>query len=297
MVVFINRKFWSLRILYDKVETVSSFHFFYRGIDMFENRQKTINKVVEIPINNIIPNPAQPRRIFENGELESLSLSIRENGIIQPISVRKNMHGQFEIIAGERRIRAAKLAGLTNVPCIICDTTPKQSAIFAVLENVQRSDLSPIEEADALNQLIIEWNVTQEDAAARLGIAQSTFSNKLRLLKLFPETQNIVTQEKLNERQARALLRIKDKNKQVYIAKMIADKKLNVADTEKLIDKYLLTANKTTQSKKFIVKDVRLFINTINKAISTMKQAGIPAMSQKSENEEYIEYTVRIPIL
>ena len=173
---------------------------------------------------------------------------------------------------------------------------------MAILENLQRSDLNPIEEAQALYKLIVEWNVTQHDAAARLGIAQSTIANKLRLLKLAPETQKLVACENLNERQARALLKLTDKNIQLEAARKISDEGLNVAESEQLVNK--LAAAKSDQTKqaakpgrKIIVKDVRLFINTINNAIKTMKNAGIPALAEKSENDGYIEYKVKIPIM
>ncbi len=269
---------------------------------MFENKPKSVNKVVLIKTADILPNPAQPRCVFESAQLESLSQSIKENGVLQPISVRKNIKGEYELIAGERRLRAAKLADMETIPCIVTDATEQQSAILAILENLQRSDLNPIEEAQALYKLIVEWNVTQFDAAARLGIAQSTIANKLRLLKLAPETQKLIVSENLNERQARALLKLPDEKLQLEAAKKIADERLNVAQSEDLIAAIVLSGGKTEAkadkpNRKIIVKDVRLFINTINKAIRTMKNAGIPAQAEKNENDGYIEYKVKIPIM
>lgn len=263
---------------------------------MFEKREKAINKVVMISVDNIIPNPAQPRKEFVEDSLESLSKSIKENGILQPISVRRIATDKYEIIAGERRLRASKLAQLSKVPCIVTEVTPKQSAIFAVLENIQRADLNPIEQASALKQLIYEWNVTQEEASARLGIAQSTIANKLRILKLADKTKEILVSANLNERQARALLKITDANTQISVAEYIVAKGLNVAQTESYIESVILNSTKPTPKRKFVVRDVRLFINTINNAIKTMKQAGINASSRKVENDGYIEYTVKIPI-
>lgn len=272
---------------------------------MFETRQKTVNKVVLIKAASILPNPAQPRKTFEDAALESLSQSIKENGLLQPISVRKSANGLYELIAGERRLRAAKLSGLNEIPCIVTEATPKQSAVLAILENLQRSDLNPIEEADALYKLIVEWNVTQEDAAARLGMAQSTIANKLRLLKLAPETRGLVSEQKLNERQARALLKLTDPKIQAKAAGIIARDGLNVAESERLVGQLLLnsrgadlalSSKRDKPKRKIIVKDIRLFINTINNAVSTMKRAGIMAKTERNDCGDYIEYKVRIPV-
>lgn len=252
-------------------------------------------KVVQIPINSIHPNPAQPRRVFSEQELLELSRSIRTNGLLQPISVRRVKDG-YELIAGERRLRACKIAGLDTVSCIISDCSPETSAVLAMTENLQRQDLQIFEEAEGIRQLIEQWNVTQEEAALRLGKSQSTLANKLRLLKLTKEEREKITACGLTERHARALLRIKDETLRETALNQIIARDCNVKQAEDLIDKLLAGSEKPKKTKRtVVVKDVRIFLNTINHAIETMKQSGINAQTLKSETDEYIECLVRIP--
>ena len=261
------------------------------------NKEKVVNKVVLIPAAEIVPNPAQPRVDFNDKELQSLAESIRENGILQPISVRRSSSGSYELISGERRLKAAQLVGMEQVPCIVIDTSDRQSAVFALLENIQRQDLNCFEEAKALEALINEWNITQEEAASRLGMAQSTVANKIRLLKLPEEAAQIIADNNLSERHARALLKLKDPDRQIAAAAWIAEQNLNVVQTEKYIESLLIEPKEPQiKRKRLIVKDIRLFLNTINNAIDTMKQAGIPAQAQKKQEDDYIEYVVKIPI-
>lgn len=251
-------------------------------------------KVVQLNINLIHPNPAQPRRSFSEEELLGLSRSIRTNGLIQPISVRRIKDG-YELIAGERRLRACKMAGLTTVACIISDCTPERSAMLAMTENLQRQDLQIFEEAEGIRRLIEEWNVTQEEAALRLGKSQSTLANKLRLLRLTPEEREKITVCGLTERHARALLRITEDKLREKTLNQIIVKHLNVQQTDDLVEK-LLNENAAPKSKRtFVIKDVRIFFNTINHAIETMKKSGINAQTLKSETDDYIECVVRIP--
>jgi len=251
-------------------------------------------KVVMLPVEKIVPNPAQPRQEFDKREIMSLAQSIRENGVLQPIIVRKNYNKEYELISGERRLRAAKEADFTEIPAIILDATAKQSAIYAILENIQRKDLTLFEEAYALRSLINEWGVTQEEAAQKLGKAQSTIANKLRLLMLSNVEQEIIIKYQLTERHARAILRIKDENLRLDVLKHIAKRGMNVSEAESYIER--ATRLKPAEGRRlFIVKDVRIFINTINKAIDVMKSAGINAEAHKKESDNYIEYLVRIP--
>jgi ParB family chromosome partitioning protein len=256
-------------------------------------------KVVEISLDKIVPNPSQPRRIFAQNELDSLSESIRANGLLQPILVRKKGFG-YELIAGERRLRACRIAGLKTVSCIVNDCDEKQSAIFAMLENLQRQDLQLFEEAEGIQRLIAEWGVTQEEAASRLGKSQSTLANKMRLLRLSPEQRKKITEAGLTERHARALLRITQEDKRDLVLDEIIDKNLNVHQTDELIESLMtpipvLEEPKSKMSRTFIVKDIRIFMNTINNAIDMMKKSGIQAVTQKKETEDYIECVVRIP--
>lgn len=146
-------------------------------------------KLVKLPVSRILPNPAQPRKDFDQAALESLAQSIKENGLLQPVTVRRE-NGGYTLIAGERRLRACKLAGLKEIPAIVTECAPEDSAVLALLENLQRKDLQMFEQANALVNLLREWHITQEEAAKRLGISQSYLANKLRLLKLSPEEQS-----------------------------------------------------------------------------------------------------------
>ncbi|MFZ2537432.1 MAG: ParB/RepB/Spo0J family partition protein [Oscillospiraceae bacterium] len=255
-----------------------------------------INKVVLLDVNLITPNPSQPRIVFNQADIESLSNSILANGLLQPLTVRR-YSDHFELVSGERRLRALKYANIQLAPCIIVDTSDKQSAVFALLENLQREDLNYFEESSAIKNLIVEWGVSQQEVGTRLGKAQPTIANKLRLLKYDKETQKLLLENNINERQARALLKITDIKLLKVAIEYIVNKQLNVAQTEKYIESIINID--TVEKKKFhpIVKDIRIFLNTINHAIGLMKQSGINAVSEKNENDEYIEYIVRIPII
>lgn len=256
---------------------------------------QTINKVVLLDVNQITPNPSQPRFVFNQTEIESLSASILANGLLQPLTVRR-CDDHFELISGERRLRALKHGKVSLAPCIIVDTTDKQSAVFALLENLQREDLNYFEEAYALKNLIVEWGVSQQELGDRLGKAQPTIANKLRLLRYDTQTQQLLLESNINERQARALLKVPSQEILKPIIEYITKNELNVAQTEKYIETF--TNSQVIEHRKYhpIVKDIRIFFNTINHAISLMKQSGINAVSEKNEGDDYIEYIVRIPI-
>ncbi|MBQ9743377.1 MAG: ParB/RepB/Spo0J family partition protein [Ruminococcus sp.] len=259
---------------------------------------KEENKVIEVPTIQIRPNKTQPRKVFDEDELRMLAQSISTNGILQPLTVRRLSQSEFELVAGERRLRAAVLAGLSKVPCVLIKCTDKESAIFALLENLQRSDLNMFEEARGISRLIRKYGITQEEAAIRLGKKQSTIANKLRLLKLSLEDQDWIIQAGLSERHARALLRIdSDELRKEMLSRIVAEG-LSAKDTEDQVMKLLCRATITQspkQEKRFVIRDVRIFVNTINKAVDTMRLSGINAVSKKLETEEFIEYTVKIP--
>ena len=256
------------------------------------------NKISEIPIIKIRPNKAQPRKVFNEDELSALSRSIAENGILQPLTVRKASQSEFELIAGERRLRAAILAGMKRVPCIIVKCTDKESAVYALLENLQRADLGIFEEARRISRLIRRYGLTQEQAADKLGKTQSTIANKLRLLKLSGEEQEWIENAGLTERHARALLKIDDEDiRREVLSKIISDN-LNVSQTEALVGIYKHNNPKTEKNRgrsKAVIKDIRIFLNSINRAIDTMRLSGIDAQSVKTDSENFIEYTIRIP--
>ena len=263
------------------------------AMSMFEILKKQ-GLVMSIALSDIVPNPAQPRRNFDENELSALGESIRENGLIQPISVRK-IKGGFELIAGERRFRACKLIGRQKIEAVVYDIGDEDSAVWALIENLQRSNLGPFEEAEALFKLISGWNIPREAAAKKLGLASSTLSNKLRILKLEPEIRKIITENNLTERHARELLRIETEKGREEAAEFIAAKELNVPETVKYIDRLLERKKPKRNKTRYFVKDLRIFINTFEHAVDVMNSAGLGAVSSVSENEESFIYTVAVP--
>lgn len=259
---------------------------------------KNENKISDIPIIKIRPNKAQPRKVFNEEDLNALSQSITENGILQPLTVRKVSATEYELIAGERRLRASVLAGLRKVPCIVIKCSEKESAVYALLENLQRSDLGMFEEARGISRLIRRYGLTQQEAAVKLGKTQSTIANKLRLLRLTYEEQEWIENAGLSERHARALLKLGDEGARREALSKIISENLNVQQSENLINLMLNSNPKNNKKQGFskaVIKDVRIFVNTINKAIDTMRLAGIDAQSDKTDTDNFIEYTIRIP--
>ena len=258
---------------------------------------KNENKILELPIIKIRPNKAQPRRQFDDLELQSLARSVAENGILQPLTVRKISATEFELVTGERRLRASALAGLKKVPCIVVRCSDKESAIYALLENLQRADLGIFEEARGISRLIRRYGLTQEQAAEKLGRTQSTIANKLRLLRLSAEEQEWIENAGLSERHARALLKLESETKRREVLSRVIAESLNVSQTEALVNLFLNSAppKQTRGKRKAVIKDFRIFVNTINKAVDTMRLAGINAKTHQTDNDSFIEYTIRIP--
>lgn len=263
---------------------------------MKTERIKCAAEVYNIPQDMIDPNPDQPRRRFDFDELEGLAQSIRENGILQPITVKKTDGKRFELVSGERRLRAARLVGFTKIPAIVVDIDEKDSAVFSLLENLQRQGLDFFEEAEAIERLLSDFSMSREDVARRLGLAQSTISNKLRILRLPEEMRFKLSRAGLTERHARALLMLPDDVQRARALSIIIDRHLNVAESERLIEQMISRTQKPKSAIKGI-RDIRLFINTLNHAVDTIRRAGVDADTAKSETAEYIEYIVRIPKL
>lgn len=255
------------------------------------------NEIVQINIEKVIPNIYQPRKYFNEEAIEELSQSIKQFGIIQPLTVRK-MGEVFELVAGERRLRAAKLANLEDVPCNIIDITDSESAQIALLENLQREDLNYIEEAEAYYNLINDHNFTQDELAKRMGKKQSTIANKLRLLKLSSEVRQLCLENKLTERHSRALLTVPSEELQLKIVKIVIRDELNVKKTEELINRELLKLAgqelKNKKGKRSIKSALpaKLYVNTIKQVL---QKFDIPAEYLCKEEEDFIEVTVKIP--
>jgi ParB family chromosome partitioning protein len=267
---------------------------------MFRSNNDDKNKVISLAIEKIKPNPYQPRKHFDKAALEELSASIRQYGVLQPINVRKIGSGGYELVAGERRLRASKMAELREIPAIVVDIDDNDSAVLALIENLQREDLSFMEEAEGYFHLISEHGFTQEELAQKVGKNQSTIANKLRLLKLPPLVKKMITDNNLTERHARALLKLPDEQLQLKILKTVCEKGLNVKRTEELIQKTIekVTDNSDKPKKGKQIRafrDIRIFVNTLKQAVDMMKQSGIEAKASQTDKGDYIEYVIRIP--
>lgn len=271
------------------------------------------NRVMLISPNHIYPNPDQPRQHFEAQGLTELADSIRIHGILQPLTVRRRPGGRFELISGERRLRAAVLCGLTEVPCLIFDVGRESSALLSIIENLQRRDLDFLEEAEALSRLISTYGLSQEEAAVKIGKSQSAVANKLRLLRLAPDVLELLRRSGCTERHARALLRLSEEEQQRNAAQHIVDKHLNVAQTEQHVAEVLRGLTQPTplplpaksppakavpppvKRTTYLIKDVRFFLNTVKNGLSMMNSAGVAAQCQQVEESDAILLTIRIP--
>lgn len=246
-------------------------------------------KVVKVPENKIFPNPYQPRKTFDEEALADLSSSIKQFGVLQPLLVAPADGGRYLLIAGERRLRASRMAGLKEIPVIISEYTSQQIAEIALIENLQREDLHFLEEADGYEQLMDKFHLTQEAMAARVGKKQSTIANKLRLLRLSGTVRKMLVDHALSERHARALLKLENEKSQLEVLGKVIEKKLSVRQTEELIAKMLEGVKSEKKRRLVIVNDVRIYLNSIKKIVTAIKDVGIPVnMEQTIEGEDVI---------
>lgn len=251
-------------------------------------------KVVKVPIDTIFPNPYQPRKNFDDAALEDLSASIAQYGVLQPLLVSPAEDGRYMLIAGERRLRASKMAKLAEVPVIISEYTSQQIAEIALIENLQREDLHYLEEAEGYEKLMNQFHITQEAMAARVGKKQSTIANKLRLLRLSAPVRKVLMDAELSERHARALLKLPDDEKRLEVLETIVAKSFSVRQTEEYINKLLDGKSEEKRKRMVIVNDVRIYLNSIKQVVDAVKTARIPvAMEQTLEGDEVI-ISVRI---
>ena len=253
-------------------------------------------KVFFLKLEAILPNPNQPRRRFDIEGLRELAQSIEQYGVLQPLTVRKTATG-YELVAGERRLRASRMAGLKQVPCLLMRIDAEQSSLIALVENLQRRDLDFFEEAEGLKSLIRIYGLSQEEAAGRVGISQSAVANKLRLLRHPPEVISLIRKYNLTERHARALLRLEEYADRMEVLDRIIRQNLNVAQSEQYIENLLARKSEPAKQKnaQYVLKDVRLFLNTVGRAVDMMRQAGVPAGMDKRELEKEIVLTIKIP--
>lgn len=256
-----------------------------------------------IAVDSIRPNPYQPRKIFTQTALEELANSIAEHGLMQPITVRM-IGNSYELIAGERRLKASKLAGLVEIPAVITDVNTKDSAVLALIENLQRENLNFLEESEAFYAIMQDYGYTQQELAKTLGKNQSTVANKLRLLKLAPSIKKKILEYNLTERHARALLRLPSEELQLDVVDKVGKQELNVKKTEQMIEQILVTLTEVVtpedkQNKrrfKAFVRDIRLFTNTITQAVDMIQQSGIDAKYTMKQEDDGYEIRIKIPM-
>jgi ParB family transcriptional regulator, chromosome partitioning protein len=283
-------------------------HPFSRLFGIGEKSQQTLDpepaekndneEVLQIPVQHIIPNRFQPRTVFIDERIEELSQTIEAHGIIQPIVIRGIGENQYELIAGERRWRAVQKLGWEKIPAIVKEMDDSQTASVALIENLQREELTAIEEAMAYAKLLELHGLTQEGLAQKLGKGQSTIANKLRLLKLPQSIQDALLQKKITERHARALIVLKTPEKMELVLAEILEKQLNVKQTEDRVKKMIEseTAEKKPQARrKSYSKDMRLAINTVRQSVDMVVQSGLSIDTEEEEHEEFYQFTIRIP--
>lgn len=242
----------------------------------------------------IARNPNQPRKYFDPEAINQLADSIRQYGVLNPLTVRRTGEG-YELIAGERRLRAAKQAGLLEVPCIVMAASEQDSSALALVENLQRRDLDFFEEAWGFKKLIDTFGLTQDEAARKVGKTQSAVANKLRLLRLSQDNIRMIRDGGLTERHARALLRIADEKERLQATAYIIEHQFNVSRTEQYIDKLLEQPTEEKRTVLRLIKDVRLFLNTVDKAVGMMKQSGVDAKVEKEEKDNGMLLHILIP--
>lgn len=251
----------------------------------------------QIEVSKIVPNPNQPRKDFADEAILKLADSIRQYGIIQPLTVRQTGDG-YELISGERRLRASKELGMETVPCVIMNVNEMKSAEMSIIENLLREDLNIFEQAHAIETLIDTYDLTQEQIAKKLSNSQSFIANKLRLLRLGDEEREKILKNNLTERHARALLRIYDTDTRRKVLDRIIEEGLNVTRSEELIEKIIVSSKIEARDNIPSVrtfKDVKSFYLAIDRAIDSVKNSGINIKSRRIENDEFTELTILIP--
>jgi ParB family chromosome partitioning protein len=268
-----------------------------RNFSMDKSQSNTLEI---IPVDYIRPNPYQPRRVFSEESLNELAHSIKRYGLLQPITVRKLSHNYFEIIAGERRWRAVCKAGFTHIKAVVQPALDEDSAVIALIENLQREDLHFFEEAEGYQSLMKEHGLTQEELARRLGMNQSTVANKMRILKLPLPVKDLISTYKLSERHARALLRLHNEEAQMKVLHEIRQRNLSVKLTEDLVEKMLskLYGEEPPEMKRqnvvCIMRDYRIYLNTIKKALARIKKSGVKVSFSATESKDKLSISIEL---
>ena len=264
-----------------------------------EMRLKKEKAVYQLPIEKVRPNPYQPRKYFNLSALEELAESITAYGILQPVTVRKMGGGYYELVAGERRLRAAEMAGLTTVPAIFVQVSDSDSAVLAFIENIQRQNLSFLEEAEGYRNMMEDYGLTQEELAAKLSKSQSAIANKLRVLKLEDSVKKELMDHHFTERHARALLRLPDEETRLLVIAQMIREEMNVKRTEELVEHTIEEmrqrhTEKGERKEKRYITDFRLFTNTIKQSLEVIRRSGVDVVYEDTQNEEECEIVIRI---
>ena len=264
-------------------------------VQMLKVRRRT-ETVVDLAMDQIVPNPLQPRQVFDGRSLEELAESIRRYGVLCPLSVRRRAEGGYELVAGERRLRAARMAGLTRVPCLVLDVDGEQSGLLALVENLQREDLDFIEQARGIARLIGQFGLTQEECARRLGKSQSAVANKLRLLRLPEDVLDKLRAAELTERHGRALLRLPDDESRRKALDHIIARQMTVPAADSYIDALLAQQARPAPRTRtrLVLKDVRVFLNTLQRSVSLMRQGGVNVGLEQEQTDHEMVFTIRI---
>jgi|SRR5699024_282456 len=261
------------------------------------NKEDKSEEVVQLNVEQVVPNEYQPRTLFDDEKIQELAQTLQTHGMIQPIVVRKKDEDLYEVIAGERRLRAAKSLGWKQISAIIRQLNDTETASIALIENIQREELSVIEEAKAYKQLIRMHELTQEALAQRLGKSQSTVANRIRLLTLPEIVQEALIERKLTERHARALMRLKESETIETFFHKVIENDLNVRETEEMVKQHLAGSDakpKKRRKAQIISKDVRIATNTIKQSLKMIKDTGIEVESEEEELEDYYQITIRV---
>ena len=266
-----------------------------------EMRLKKDKVVFQLPIDKIRSNPYQPRKYFNRAALEELSESIKAYGVLQPITVRKMSGGYYELVAGERRLRASEMAGLETIPAILMQVSDSDSAVMAFIENIQRQNLSFLEEAEGYKNMMEDYGLTQEELAVKLSKSQSSIANKLRVLKLEDSVKKLLLEYHFTERHARALLKLPDEETRLFVLAQMVQEEMNVKKTEELVEATLeemrpRPVEKGEQREKRYVRssDFRLFTNTIKQSVEVIRRSGMDVVYEDKQDEEGCEIVIRI---
>lgn len=265
-----------------------------------EKRPKKEKAVYQLPIDKIRPNPYQPRKYFNRASLEELSASILAYGVLQPITVRKMNGGYYELVAGERRLRASEMAGLTSIPAILLQISDSDSAVLAFIENIQRQNLSFLEEAEGYRSMMEDYGLTQEELALKLSKSQSSIANKLRVLKLEEPVKRMLLEYHFTERHARALLKLPDEESRLMMLQRMVREEMNVKRTEEAVEETLeemrSSIRRAEQREKRYVRpsDFRLFTNTIKQSVEVIRRSGMDVLYEDRQDEDCCEIVIRI---